>query len=91
MIDTCRTLATCATSYADVLNYIKFIAHVLMQVGFLSSWSAYNTYLTQNPDAPDPLVQFGEEFHRAALLSSHEQQFSVKFPIFVMLCSNTRE
>lgn len=30
----------------------------LLQLGFLSSWSAYNTYKRQHPDGPDPLNTF---------------------------------
>jgi hypothetical protein len=32
-----------------------------MQLGYLQSWSAYETYMTQHPERPDPLVEFKEQ------------------------------
>lgn len=32
-----------------------------MQLGYLQSWSAYETYRTQHPERPDPLVEFKEQ------------------------------
>lgn len=58
-------------------------------IGFLSSWSAYNTFLSKHPDKPDPLMQFKQDFMSAAQLSSDDERFAVAFPIFLLLCSNT--
>jgi hypothetical protein len=58
-----------------------------MQLGYLQSWSAYETYRTQHPERPDPLVEFKEQLLgvlgaqvsclpqlRAAAATSHLQQ-----------------
>ena len=62
---------------------------VLLQVGYLTSWSAYNTYVSEHPERPDPLVDFKHEFMSAARLASDQQLFPVSFPIFLMLCQRT--
>jgi hypothetical protein len=36
-----------------------------MQLGYLQSWSAYETYRTQHPERPDPLVAFKQQLLEA--------------------------
>jgi hypothetical protein len=36
-----------------------------VQLGWLHSWSAYHTYLKEQPDKPDPLVQFRQDLLKA--------------------------
>jgi hypothetical protein len=36
-----------------------------LQLGYLQSWSAYETYRTQHPERPDPLVQFKQQLLEA--------------------------
>ncbi len=60
----------------------------LLQTGYLSSWSSYNTFLTNNPTAVDPLLKFKQDFESAAQLNCVTEQFKIAFPIFLLLCSN---
>lgn len=60
----------------------------LLQVGCLTSWSAYNTYLKQQPSGPDPVKQFAADFPTAAQLSSEDSTFDVRFPVFLLMCNN---
>lgn len=55
-------------------------------VGYLSTWSAYNSYRQCHPEKPDPLENFRAAFRKAAGLTSDEEQFEVTYPLFVMLC-----
>ena len=57
-----------------------------MQAGFLSTWSAYNTYRQHHPDKPDPLEDFKTAFRKAAAVASDEEQFEATYPLFLMLC-----
>ena len=57
-----------------------------MQAGYLSTWSAHNSYRQRHPDKPDPLEDFTTAFRKAADLTSDKKQFEVTYPLFVMLC-----
>lgn len=52
------------TTTYHTLEGLPAIPHYL-QVGYVSSWSAYVTYKSQHPDAPDPLHSFTEQLKEA--------------------------
>lgn len=61
-----------------------------MQLGFLSSWSAYTTYKQQHPDGPDPLDAFRLLLLEAAGLDedgadSPEPVLRLDWHVFVIL------
>ena len=61
---------------------------MLLQVGYLSSWSAYNTFKAKQNNQPDPIKQFAEDFAAKTKLSSVHDAFDVSFPIFLLICNN---
>lgn len=61
-----------------------------MQAGFVSTWSAYNSYRQDKPQQPDLLVQFKQDFLEAAKLSSLDEEFRAIYPLFLMLCKTCK-
>lgn len=59
-----------------------------MQIGYLSSWSAYATYREQHPDLPDPLIKFKEAYKAASGFTSDEGKATVYWPLFVVLAKD---
>ena len=53
--------------------------------GYLTSWSAYNSFKKQHSKEPDPLEAFGTEL--AGLLGARDASYSmsIRFPIFLLL------
>jgi len=47
----------------QVLLYQSAVCGAVMtdQVGYMSSWSAYNMYRKQHPQRPDPLLEFRQQ------------------------------
>ncbi|KAK9824450.1 hypothetical protein WJX72_010347 [[Myrmecia] bisecta] len=58
---------------------------VAAYVGYLSSWSAYNTYRQKHPDRPDPLVQYKVDLLGACGMTEDQQQLEVVWPIFILM------
>eukprot|EP00775_Hariotina_reticulata_P005307 gene5307-5542_t len=55
-------------------------------LGWLHSWSAYHTYLKEQPDKPDPLVQFRQDLLRACgeqATGETEVTFTLPFDLIV--------
>ena len=61
-----------------------------MQAGFVSTWSAYNSYRQDKPHQPDPLVQFKQDFLEAAQLPSLDEEFKAVYPLFLVLCKSCK-
>lgn len=64
------------------------IVHV--QIGYLSSWSAYSTYRQKHPDHPDPLIQFREDYMKACGFTSDDESAKVTHPLFVILAKDPK-
>ena len=59
-----------------------------VQVGYVSSWSAYATYVQKHPDRPDPLVQFREDYMKVFGFTSNDEKAKVTSPLFVILAKD---
>lgn len=49
------------------------------------SWSAYVTYRKKHPEAPDPLIEFKEEYKAAMGFSDDGQRVTVTWPVFLIM------
>jgi hypothetical protein len=59
-----------------------------VQIGYISSWSAYATYREQHPDGPDPLVQFKQNYMAACNFTADDEESEVFWPLFIILAKN---
>ena len=58
---------------------------LFLQVGYLSSWSAYNSYRREHPDKPDPLVEYRNALMEACGVTDDQQQLRVVWRAFMIL------
>ena len=54
-------------------------------VGYLRTWSSYNFFKKQNPQAPDPVEAFGTDLLQAYGTTDVNYTITVSFPIFLFL------
>ena len=60
------------------------------QVGYVRSWSAYNTYRAQHPEAPDPLVGFEKDLLSALGSQDPSTRLQVVTPLVMLLGMHPR-
>eukprot|EP00891_Asterochloris_glomerata_P004937 jgi/Astpho2/4937/Aster-06673 len=58
-------------------------------MGYLSTWSAINTYTQQHPDRPNPVDTFKPEFKKVGGFSTDTDTLKMSHPVFILLCQNT--
>lgn len=58
---------------------------VLALLGYLQSWSSYNAYKRQHPEAADPVQVFGEQVLQALNTHDASHQLTIRFPMFLVL------
>lgn len=54
-------------------------------LGYLQSWSSYNSFKKLHPEADDPLQQFGHDVLEALEANDASHQLTIRFPIFLLL------
>jgi len=62
----------------------------IVQVGYLTSWSAHSTYVQRHPDRPDPLEQFRKDYKKAFGFTSDDEKARVTWPLFVILAKESQ-
>ena len=54
-------------------------------VGYLRTWSSYNSFKKQHPSSPDPMDIFEQEVLQAYRTTDTNHSIVVSFPIFLIL------
>lgn len=59
-------------------------------IGYLRSWSAYQTYLSSNPDLPDPLVEVGQKLLEALGARDGGAELDVIVPLSLIIAKGPK-
>lgn len=54
-------------------------------MGYLNSWSAYNSWRAAKAPGADPLLRFHADLKEALEFTSHSEEFEIEFPMFLIL------
>lgn len=54
-------------------------------LGYLHTWSSYNTFKRQHPTAPDPVDAFAKNVLEAFATNDVHHTIAISFPIFLLL------
>lgn len=75
-------------AWSDVSRQeFDMLKHMTVQalLGYLQSWSCYNTFKKLHPEAADPLQQFGHDVLKALNTTNASCQLTIRFPVFLIL------
>ena len=53
-------------------------------MGYLQSWSSYNTYRKKHPERVDPLIEIRSKLLAAYDTSDETHAITVNFPVFIL-------